>query len=105
MLERGHRVTLLTPPEAPIAAAGTRMGLPVVTLPIQKKRSRGLLALRRWIAENRARIDVLNTHSSTDSWLSAIACATLRHPPPVVRTRHVSTTIRNRLGTRWLYCH
>ncbi len=46
---------------------------------------------------------MLNTHSSTDSWLSALACATLRDAPPIVRTRHVSTTIRNRPTTRWLY--
>jgi glycosyltransferase involved in cell wall biosynthesis len=103
MQARGHRVTLIAPPEAPIAAAGAKMGLPVVTLPIQKKRLPGLLALRRWIATNRRAIDVVNTHSSTDSWLSALACASLAGAPPIVRTRHVSTTIRNRPGTRWLY--
>ncbi len=44
-------------------------------------------------------VDVVNTHSSTDSWLAALACATLRHAPPIVRTRHVSTTVHNRIGT------
>lgn len=105
MQDRGHRVTLLAPPEAPITAAGKRMGLAVVSLPIQKKRLPGMLALRRWLAGNRSQIDVLNTHSSTDSWLCAIACATLSDPPPIVRTRHVSTTVHNRIGTRWLYVH
>src|SRR4029079_16708788 len=76
MQDRGHRVTLLTPPEAPIAAAGARMGLSVVPVPIQKKRPPGLLALRNWIAAHRSDIDVVNSHSSTDSWLCAIACAT-----------------------------
>ena len=103
MRARGHAVTLIAPPEAPIVAAGRKMGLCVVPLPIQKKRPACLIALRRWLAANRGRIDVLNTHSSTDSWLGAIACATLRDAPPIVRTRHVSTTVRNRIGTRWLY--
>ena len=103
MQARGHAVTLIAPPEAPIAAAGRKMGLPVVPLPIQKKRLACLVALRQWLAANRGRIDVLNTHSSTDSWLGAVACATLRDAPPIVRTRHVSTTVRNRIGTRWLY--
>jgi len=103
MQARGHRVTLIAPAEAPIAAAGVRMGLPVVTLPIARKRLPALLALRRWLAAHRAQIDVINTHSSTDSWLSAMACATLVAPPPIVRTRHVSTTVHNRVGTRWLY--
>jgi len=104
-LDRGHRITLIAPPEAPIAAAGARMGLTVVRLPIQKKRLPGLLALRRWLGAQRAQIDVLNTHSSTDSWLSALACATMPRAPPIVRTRHVSTTVHNRVGTRWLYVH
>ena len=103
MLDRGHRVTLIAPPEAPVAAAGVRMGIPVVTLPIGKKRVPGFVALRRWLAAHPGEVDVLNTHSSTDSWLGAAACATLRHAPPIVRTRHVSTTVRNRIGTRWLY--
>ena len=105
MQDRGHRITLLAPPEAPIATAAIKMGLSVVPVPIQKKRLPGVLALRRWIARNRQSIDVLNTHSSTDSWLSAIACASLPNPPPIVRTRHVSTTVHNRVGTRWLYVH
>ncbi len=46
---------------------------------------------------------MVNTHSSTDSWLAALACAMLPHAPPIVRTRHVSTAIRNRPTTRWLY--
>ncbi len=103
--DRGHRVTLLAPAEAPIAAAAERMGIAVVRLDIRRKRPAPLLALRRWLMRNRAQIDVLNTHSSTDSWLAALACATLRDTPPIVRTRHVSTTIRNRPTTRWLYAH
>jgi glycosyltransferase involved in cell wall biosynthesis len=79
------------------------MGLAVVPVPIQKKRPPGVLALRNWIATHRHDVDVINSHSSTDSWLCAVACATLSKPPPIVRTRHVSTTVRNRVGTRWLY--
>jgi glycosyltransferase involved in cell wall biosynthesis len=104
-LDRGHRVRLIAPGEAPITPAAERMGVPVVRLDIRKKRLPNLLVLRRWLAGNRRDIDVLNTHSSTDSWLSALACATLPDAPPIVRTRHVSTTIRNRPTTRWLYTH
>jgi glycosyltransferase involved in cell wall biosynthesis len=103
MQDRGHRLTLVTPPEAPIASAGERMGIPVVRMALRKKRLACLWALRQWLAANRSRIDVVNTHSSTDSWLAALACATLERPPPIVRTRHVSTTVRNRPTTRWLY--
>jgi glycosyltransferase involved in cell wall biosynthesis len=103
MLDRGHQITLVVPPEAPIAGAAERLGIPVVPLGIRRKQVSDLHALRRWLATRRARIDILNTHSSTDSWLSAIACATMRGAPPLVRTRHVSTTVGGDLGTRWLY--
>ena len=103
-LDRGHRVTLVTQAEAPIAEAARRTGLEVVTMPLRKS-LRDAAALRRWIRGRRGEIDVLNTHSSTDSWLTALACAALGDAPPIVRTRHVSTTVHNRLGTRWLYRH
>jgi glycosyltransferase involved in cell wall biosynthesis len=102
-IERGHDVTLLAPPEAPITTAARRMGVPVVELGLRRKRLPDLLALRRWIVQHRGEIDVLNSHSSTDSWLCALACATLDNAPPVVRTRHVSTRVNDRLSTRWLY--
>jgi glycosyltransferase involved in cell wall biosynthesis len=103
MLERGHNVTLVTAAETAIAPAAVRRGIPVVTLPLRKKGLHDLWSMRRWLKANRARIDVLNTHSSTDSWLAAIACTTMRNPPPIVRTRHVSTEINRRATTRWLY--
>jgi glycosyltransferase involved in cell wall biosynthesis len=103
MLDRGHQVTLVVPPEAPIADAAERLGIPLVRLGIRRKQVPDLHALRRWLGTRRARIDILNTHSSTDSWLSAIACATMRGAPPLVRTRHVSTTVGQGPGTRWLY--
>ncbi len=104
-LDRGHRVTLVAPAEAPITQAGERAGIPVVRIDIRRKRLPALLSLRRFLVGRRGAIDVLNTHSSTDSWLGALACATLPGAPPIVRTRHVSTTIRNRPTTRWLYAH
>jgi glycosyltransferase involved in cell wall biosynthesis len=48
-------------------------------------------------------VDVINTHSSTDSWLTALACATLGNPPPIVRTRHISAPVPDNAATRWLY--
>jgi glycosyltransferase involved in cell wall biosynthesis len=103
LLGRGHRVTLLSPPEAPITEAARKMGVPVQPLGMRRKRIPDLLALRAWLAAHRGKVDVLNTHSSTDSWLGAIARTTLGGWPPIVRTRHVSTTVHDNAGTRWLY--
>jgi len=102
MMARGHQVTLLCPQEARIHAAARERGLPVVALPIARKKPRGMLALRQWLVANP--VDVINTHSSTDSWLVALACRLMGHPPPVVRTRHVSAPVPKNSLSRWLYC-
>lgn len=103
MLDRGHRVLLLTPAGAEILPAAQRMGVPVEAIDIERKRLGPLLAMRRWLARHGHEFDVINTHSSTDSWLVAIASAMLPDAPPLVRTRHVSTPINNKASTRWLY--
>jgi glycosyltransferase involved in cell wall biosynthesis len=102
---RGHRVHLLTPPNAGILGAARERGLPVEALPIEWKRWPGFAALRGWLGRDGRAFDVVNTHSSTDSWLAALACLTIGDPPPLVRTRHVSTTVRTGPTTRWLYAH
>ena len=101
MLARGHRVTLLCPREAPIFDAAARRGVPAVALPIARKGLRGLRALRAWLA--RERCDVLNSHSSTDSWLAALALARMKPRPALVRTRHISAATPKNFATRWLY--
>lgn len=102
-LDRGHRVLLLTPPEARIFSAAQKMGVPVEPLGIARKNLAGFLALRAWMKRQGAGFDILNTHSSTDSWLAAVVARVARNCPPIVRTRHVSTAINNHWPTRWLY--
>lgn len=101
LIGRGHDVRLLCPPEARIYEEAPRLGVPVEALPIDRKNLRGLFALRAWL--RRHPVDVINTHSSTDSWLAALACASLRRHPPIVRTRHISSAIPDNFGSRWLY--
>ncbi len=102
MLKRGHRVTLLCPVEAGIRSAAERRGVPVEALPISRKGWKGLLAIRGYLKRH-PEIDVVNTHSSTDSWLAAVACLGWRNAPPIVRTRHVSSPVKDNAPTRWLY--
>jgi glycosyltransferase involved in cell wall biosynthesis len=103
MQKRGHRVHLVTADHADILQAARDRGLSVDGLPIAAKKIHALRAMRRWLAQDGASFDVINTHSSTDAWLVALARSTLRHLPPVVRTRHVSTPVNNAWSTRWVY--
>ena len=103
MIARGHKVVLVTPPEAQIAPAAIKRGIPTVTLPIARKNLKGFLAMRHYLKQHGHEFDVINTHSSTDSWLVAANCATLSGMPPLVRTRHVSSPVNTKASTRWLY--
>lgn len=102
-IQRGHRVALVCCPHSKIAQVAANYGLEVITLPIEKKRYSALKALRGWLKQHHHHYDVINTHSSTDSWLVALSCASIRKSPVIVRTRHVSTDVSRSLPTRWLY--
>jgi glycosyltransferase involved in cell wall biosynthesis len=103
MQRRGHRVHLLTADVADILPAARARGLAANALPIAYKKPRALREMRKWLRANAREFDVVNTHSSTDAWLVAMAGATIARMPPVVRTRHVSTPVNNSWTTRWLY--
>ncbi|MGH8851269.1 MAG: glycosyltransferase family 4 protein [Casimicrobiaceae bacterium] len=101
MMSRGHQVELACPREARIFAEAPRFGVPATALPIGRKRPYGVLALRRFLASRQA--DAVNSHSSTDSWLAALASRSLPRAPPLVRTRHISAAVPGDALTRWLY--
>jgi len=98
---RGHRVTLLCPREARIFDEAARRGVPAVALPVARKGLAGVNAMRAWLGRNAS--DVLNSHSSTDSWLAALALLGARSRPALVRTRHISAAVPDNIATRWLY--
>jgi glycosyltransferase involved in cell wall biosynthesis len=73
----------------------------VVAMPVNMKSVASLLALRRWIQINQP--DVINTHSSADSWLVALATQFTKNRPAIVRTRHVSVPVSKSFTSKWLY--
>jgi glycosyltransferase involved in cell wall biosynthesis len=100
-IARGHEVKLICPPESRILAEASGWGVPAFALPIGRKRLVGLKCMVEWLKLSRCH--VVNTHSSTDSWLTAIALLALGRPCAMVRTRHISAPVPRNLATRWLY--
>lgn len=99
---RGHDVAVLAAHGARIVEEAPRFDVPVTPLPIGRKRPAGLAAMARALRVDPP--DIVNTHSSTDSWLCALACRLIgSHAPVLVRTRHVFVPVSNDLATRWLY--
>jgi glycosyltransferase involved in cell wall biosynthesis len=101
MARRGHEVALAAPAESRIFQAAAGYGLEAIAIPIARKSFGGLRAMLGLVSGRN--FDVVNTHSSTDSWLAAVAVCLLRQAPPIVRTRHISAPVPRNFLTRWLY--
>ena len=101
LIARGHDVRLLCPPEARVFEEARRWNVPAIAMPIGRKRLGGLRAVLEWLRANPC--DVVNTHSSTDSWLVALAVLAMGRPFPIVRTRHISAPVPTNWLTAWLY--
>lgn len=98
---RGYRVDIACPRESHLFVRAPEWGIRPIPLPIVRRTPRALMVTRSLLAEHPD--SVVNTHSSTDSWLVAAASRTMRHRPVVVRTRHVSTPVSRSPSSRWLY--
>ena len=101
LARRGHEVRLLCPPEARIFSEAPNWGLQPEALPIARKNFRAYSHLKDWLKNHPC--DVVSTHSSTDSWMSALALRSLGRPYPMVRTRHISAPVPQNPLSRWLY--
>ena len=101
LISHGHNVKVLCPRESRIFEEAPKYGVPSIALPIGKKNLKGLFALRSWLKKHK--VDVINTHSSTDTWLAALARVTSQNSPPIIRTRHISSPIPDNWTSKWLY--
>jgi glycosyltransferase involved in cell wall biosynthesis len=98
---RGHQLELAAPASARIHGEAAALGFRVHDVPIGRKTLRGLLAMRQLLRTEH--FDVINTHSSTDSWMVALSNALPGRAVPLVRTRHISAPVSGNRATRWLY--
>jgi glycosyltransferase involved in cell wall biosynthesis len=102
MRQRGHRPALATDPRGELYQRARQANFPVTPLVFGGGHNlKAWLRLRRLLDEQA--VDVLNTHSSLDSWVGTLVWQTLRTKPLLVRTRHLSTRVRDNRPTRWLY--
>ncbi|HUQ25995.1 MAG TPA: glycosyltransferase family 4 protein [Burkholderiales bacterium] len=99
LARRGHEIRLLCPPEARIFSEAPNWGLQPEAVPISRKSWNGFASLKKKFQG----CDVVSTHSSTDSWLSALALRSLGRPYPMVRTRHISAPVPRNPFSTWLY--
>ena len=91
LTQMGHRVTLLTVPQSGLSKRAKAAGLRVIEMPMRN--AFDPIALVQMIRLfRREKYDVVNTHSSVDSWLGSMA-AKLAGTSLLVRTRHLSVPL------------
>ena len=102
MRQRGHRLLLACDPRGALYPRAERQGFAVFPLKFG-----GLDNLDAWLNLRRLlkqeRVDMLNTHSSLDSWVGLLAWLTSGKKVILLRTRHLSTPVAANWPTRRLY--
>jgi len=99
-IKRGYRMMIACRPESKIFAAAREKGIPVFSLRMRASIDPlGSMNCLQILRNNG--VNLLHTHSSTDSWVCSPAARRLGLP--VVRSRHVSTPISKGVFSRFLY--
>lgn len=101
MRKRGHRVLLAAPETSRIFARATEAGFEVFPARFGKKNPLSVMRMRSLI--ERERVDIVNTHSSSDSWVATVASRLASPRPRIIRTRHLSTPISRSILSRLIY--
>ncbi|MDA0149384.1 glycosyltransferase family 4 protein [Vibrio sp. LaRot3] len=101
LIELGHSVEILCAENSKIYEEALKRKIPAFKTNINKKSLAAYQAMSNHLRTNE--YDVINTHSSTDSWLVSLFYAFKRNRPRIVRTRHLSTKVHNNLASKWLY--
>jgi glycosyltransferase involved in cell wall biosynthesis len=98
---RGHELELAAPKSAPIHQEAAKAGFRVHDVPIGRKSLRGVFAMRALLRTGG--FDVVNTHSSHDSWMTVLANVLVARPVPLVRTKHHTAAVSRSATTAWVY--
>lgn len=100
MRERGHRVIFAVMKQGLLIEKAQEAGFIVYS--INFKKMGWLFALFQLFAiMKRFQIDIVNTHSSLDSWIGGIAARLFGKK--LLRTRHLSTAVKKGVNSRLVY--
>jgi glycosyltransferase involved in cell wall biosynthesis len=106
MRNRGHRLIIIAPGHSGLLREARRVGLETYAIQFAKKtQASDFFRLVRYLRQIVP--DILNTHSSVDTWVGCLAGRVCR-VPAIIRTRHFGVPVRSHILNRWLYnslCH
>lgn len=102
MRERGHRLIIAAGPESRLLERSKKEGFKTIPVSFKRRNGIGIILFLKKLIE-KEKIDIVNTHSSKDSWLALPAARMAANKPLVLRTRHLSTKIHRGTLNRFLY--
>jgi glycosyltransferase involved in cell wall biosynthesis len=102
MRKRGHMLLIAAHPDSSLFLRAGREGIRTIPFCFRRRNFVGALRFFRRFIETQ-KVDIVNTHSSKDSWLVLPAGRMAGNSPFVIRTRHLSTKIHPGLHNRFLY--
>lgn len=101
MSRRNYRVLIAAPEDSDIFKRAKAEGIIVIPCEFQKHNPSSFLRVLSLIKKQG--VNILNTHSSNDSWVATLAARLLRDRPRIIRTRHLSTPVGKSLLSRLIY--
>ena len=100
MRKKGHEVVIAVAKGGGLVAQAREKGFTVYEVSFKRQHLLATLFELLKIVKKHG-VEIINTHSSLDSWVGGIAARMSGRK--VVRTRHLSTAIRKGLNSRLLY--
>lgn len=102
MRERGHNVIIAAHPESKLLEHAKKEGFKTISVDFKRRNFlRVAMFFKKFIEKEK--VDIINTHSSKDSWLVLPVARLAKNKPLVLRTRHLSTRIHGGILNRFLY--
>lgn len=91
MAGRGYRLLIAAPAQSNLFARAEKSGIETFAIDFRKNNLAAIFSLASLM--KREKVDIVNTHSSLDSWFSTLAAQITKLKPKVIRTRHLSTPV------------
>ncbi|GLI54204.1 glycosyltransferase family 4 protein [Thermodesulfovibrio yellowstonii] len=101
MRDRGYRVLIATEKDSTLFNKAMQKGIEVFDIHFSKYNPYSFLKIKDLLEKEK--VDILNTHSSKDSWVASIAAKMSKNKPKIIRTRHLSTPISKSYISKIIY--
>lgn len=102
MRDMGNEVIIAADPQSKLLENAKKNNFSTIAVSFKRRNFLPIVLFFKRLIE-KEKIDIVNTHSSKDSWLVLPAARLAKNKPFVLRTRHLSTPIGKNILTKFLY--